>query len=416
MSELWQNWVLAGLILSRLGVQCLLQYLNQRHVQSRAGSVPEPLLATTTPDTYRKSVEYTLAQGRFSFFEYFFEAIVLAFLIFSGVLPRLHQAAFPSGSGNLWAEAAWLVAVLVGISMISWPLQYWDQFRLEQRFGFNTSTPIIWFTDRIKAVVLSFVIGVPVMALLLWLVGRLGSSWWLAGWAAFMVIQLILTLVAPSLLLPLFNKLTPLDDGPLKNQLLALGEKAGFHAKSILVMDGSRRSRHSNAFFTGLGRWRKIVLFDTLLAQLKEEQISAVLAHEIGHYKLGHIPKMLLASAVGALVAFFVLGYLMEQRWFFEMFGFQQRSNVVAFLIFSLLSGLITFWTSPLASRWSRRYEYQADAFARRLIGRTEPMVEALQRLNMENLSNLNPHPWYSGFYYSHPTLLEREQSLRQLS
>ena len=177
-------------------------------------------------------------------------------------------------------------------------------------------------------------------------------------------------------------------------------------------MDGSRRSRHSNAFFTGFGRWRKIVLFDTLLEQLTEPELEAVLAHEIGHYKLKHIPKMLLASALGSLAAFYVISILSKQEWFYRAFGFEPGSIVPALLLFGLLAGTVTFWFSPLAHWWSRRYEYQADAFAARVMNDARSLIGALRKLSEKNLSNLTPHPAYSAVYYSHPTLLEREQAL----
>jgi STE24 endopeptidase len=210
----------------------------------------------------------------------------------------------------------------------------------------------------------------------------------------------------------LFNKFTPLPEGSLRERLLGLGQRTGFHAKSIQVMDGSKRSRHSNAFFTGFGQFRKIVLFDTLVQQLTEPELEAVLAHEIGHYKKKHIPKMLLWSTVSLLVAFYLISFLARQGWFYRSFGFEPGSIVPALLLFALLAGVVTFWFSPIAHWWSRRYEYQADAYAAETMKEPQSLIGALRKLNEKNLSNLTPHPWYSGFYYSHPTLLEREQAL----
>jgi STE24 endopeptidase len=220
--------------------------------------------------------------------------------------------------------------------------------------------------------------------------------------------------LAPVLILPLFNKFTPLPEGSLRARLLALAVRTGFHAKGIQIMDGSRRSRHSNAFFTGFGKFRKIVLFDTLVQQLSEPELEAVLAHEIGHYKRKHIIKLLTASAIGSLVGFYLLSVLAQQAWFYEAFGFEPGSIVTALLLFGLLSGLATFWLSPAINLWSRRYEYQADAFAAASAHEPQSLVGALRKLNEKNLSNLTPHPLYSGFYYSHPTLLEREKALSE--
>jgi STE24 endopeptidase len=218
--------------------------------------------------------------------------------------------------------------------------------------------------------------------------------------------------LAPVIILPLFYKLTPLPEGSLRERLTGLADRTQFRAQSIQVMDGSKRSQHSNAFFTGFGRLRKIVLFDTLIAQLSEPELEAVLAHEIGHYKRKHILKLLAWSALSSLAAFYVLAWLAKQEWFYRAFGFAPGNITPALLVFALLAGTITFWLSPLQNRWSRRFEYEADAFARQAMGEPDPLIGALRKLHEKNLSNLTPHPAYSGFYYSHPTLLERERAL----
>jgi STE24 endopeptidase len=241
----------------------------------------------------------------------------------------------------------------------------------------------------------------------------------------FIAVQVLMTALAPVLILPLFNKLTPLPDGSLKERLIALADRTRFAARSIKVMDGSRRSRHSNAFFTGFGRLRTIVLFDTLIDQLDEAQLEAVLAHEIGHYKRRHILKMLAGSALGILAGFYAVGWLAAQPAFVMAFGFAPTEGEAtstaarlapAFLLFALLSGTVTFWLAPAIHWLTRRYEYQADAFARKVLRDGKPLIQALRKLTEKNLSNLTPHPVYSGFYYSHPTLLEREAALRDAS
>jgi STE24 endopeptidase len=229
-----------------------------------------------------------------------------------------------------------------------------------------------------------------------------------------------MSVLAPVLILPLFNKLTPLPDGSLRERLLALATRTRFRAASIQVMDGSKRSKHSNAFFTGFGRFRKIVLFDTLITQLSEPELEAVLAHEIGHWRKRHIPKLLTLSALGSLLAFLFIGWLAGQPWFGGAFGFTTGGELAftlagitpTLLLFILLSGVVMFWFGPLGHWLTRRYEYEADAYAKNIIGQAEPLVGALRKLNEKNLSNLTPHPLYSSFYYSHPTLLERERAL----
>jgi len=282
---------------------------------------------------------------------------------------------------------------------------------LEERFGFNTTTQKIWWMDRCKGLLLGIGLGLPLLILILKLVEWTGQRWWLWAWAVLLAFQMIMLVLAPVLILPLFNKFTPLQEGSLRNRLLALAMRTGFRARSIQVMDGSKRSRHSNAFFTGFGGFRKIVLFDTLIQQLEAQELEAVLAHEIGHFKLKHIPKMLALSALGSLIGLYIVSVLAGQRWFYRAFGFQPDLSI-ALLLFALLSGLITFWFSPVAHWWSRRHEYQADAFAAKVMSKPQPLIEALRKLNEKNLSNLTPHPVYSGFYYSHPGLLERETAL----
>ena len=214
------------------------------------------------------------------------------------------------------------------------------------------------------------------------------------------------------LILPLFNKLSPLPEGELRTRLLALGDRTGFRAQAIEVIDGSKRSGHSNAYFTGFGRFRRIVLFDTLIAQLTPEELEAVLAHEIGHYRRGHIPKMIALSAVMMFGGFAAIAWLARSEWFNRSFGFPGGELAPSFLLFGLLAGAVTFWFTPLGNLLSRKYEYEADAFAREAVGGPGAMVGALRKLAQKNLTNLTPHRWFSGFYYSHPTLVEREAAL----
>jgi STE24 endopeptidase len=238
--------------------------------------------------------------------------------------------------------------------------------------------------------------------------------WWLWAWAALLVFQLAFLVLYPRLILPLFNKLTPLPPGELRERLLALSERAGFRCATIEVIDGSKRSAHSNAFFTGFGRFRRIVLFDVLIEQLTPLELEAVLAHEIGHYRLGHVPKMLAVSALLSLAGFALIGWLVGQAWFYTGFRFDPAAGApVALLLFALTSGLVTYWLHPLMNYWSRRHEYEADAFARASLGEAAPLVGALRKLHEKNLSNLTPHPTFSFFHYSHPTLIEREAALR---
>jgi STE24 endopeptidase len=320
---------------------------------------------------------------------------------------------------SVWAMAGFLFVTGIALSILALPFAWYAQFKIEERFGFNTTSLKTWILDRAKGFLLSLLLGYPLLALVLKLIGWTGANWWL--WAAAVVIafQLLLLLVAPAIIMPLFNKFTPLPQGTLRERLFALAQRTDFPTRSIDVMDGSKRSRHSNAFFTGFGRFRKIALFDTLIAQLTEPELESVLAHEIGHYKKRHVLKLLGVSIASVLLAFAAIAWLARQQWFYRAFGFEHQTgfaaaNVVpAMLLFVLLGGMISFWVSPLIHIWSRRFEYEADAFARLTMGEAQSLIQALRKLSEKNLSNLIPHPLYSSFYYSHPTLLERERALR---
>jgi STE24 endopeptidase len=408
-------WLAAALILARWLAELWLARLNRRHVRAHAGTVPEPLKDMIDPATYAQSVEYTLARSRFGQAEDLYNVAVLLVVLFSGVLPwGFHLFAGWLGE-SAPAMAAFLLAAGLVLSLPGLPFDWYDQFRLEGRFGFNTTTAATWWLDRLKALLLAVVLGYPLLLLILKLVEWIGAWWWLWAWAAVLAFQLMMAVLAPVLILPLFNKFTPLPEGGLRNRLRELARRTSFLAQGIQVMDGSKRSRHSNAFFTGFGRFRKIVLFDTLVEQLTEPELEAVLAHEIGHFKRKHIPKMLVFSALGSLAGFYLLSMLARQEWFYRAFGFAPGSVAPALLLFGLLAGTVTFWFSPLAHWWSRRYEYQADAFAAEAVNEPYSLIAALRKLTEKNLSNLTPHPLYSGFYYSHPTFLERERALAHM-
>jgi len=401
-----------ALVLAKWAAQLWLEWLNQRHVLAHADAVPDALKDSIDPDTYAKSVDYTLAKSRFGQMENAWNTVVLLVILFSGALPRGYDLFANWFGASAWAQAAFLFLAGVALSLPGLPFDWYGQFRLEGRFGFNTTTPTTWWMDRFKGLLLALALGYPLLMLVLKLVEWMGDRWWLWAWVCVLGFQLLMVLLAPILILPLFNKFTPLPEGSLRERLLALGKRTGFTPRTIQVMDGSKRSRHSNAFFTGFGRFRKIVLFDTLIQQLAEPELEAVLAHEIGHYKKRHVPKMLAWSAASLFLGFYVVAWIANQAWFYQAFGFGTGARAPAFLLFGLLSGVVTFWFAPLQNLWSRRYEYQADAFAAGTMGESRSMVGALRKLNEKNLSNLTPHPLYSGFYYSHPTLLEREQAL----
>src|SRR6266481_2413753 len=401
-----------ALIQAKWTAQVWLVGLNLRHVLAHAGRVPEAFKEIVDEATYAKSVQYTVAKSRLYQIETTYNCAILLGVVYSGVLPWGLGLFTHWLGGSARASAAFLFAIGLALSVPGLPLDWYEQFRLEERFGFNTTTQKLWWLDRLKGLLLAILLGYPLLVLVLKLAEWTGHWWWLWAWGALLAFQLLMALLAPVLILPLFNKFTPLPEGSLRQRLLNLAERTRFRAKSVQVMDGSKRSRHSNAFFTGFGRFRKIVLFDTLIAQLAEPELEAVLAHEIGHFKLKDIAKMLAAAALGGLGGFWLLAVLAREPWFYRAFGFAPGKVAVALLLFGLLAGLVTFWLSPLANWWSRRYEYQADAFAAKTMNEPHSLTGALRKLNEKNLSNLTPHPAYGRFYYSHPTLVEREEAL----
>jgi STE24 endopeptidase len=406
---MWVVWLLIAL---RLAAQLALSVLNRREVLRHADRPPAAVAAMVDATTYRRSVDYTLAKNRFGVVSLIFDAGVLALLLASGILPWLFAHVGAWAPGAKWDDALFILSAIVLAGIPGLPFEWWETFRLEARFGFNNMTPRLWVADRLKGGILLLAIGFPLLWGLLSLVDRVGASWWLWGFGLLFGVQLLMLVLYPRLILPLFNKLAPLPEGPLRERLFALAERTGFRASTIEVMDGSKRSGHANAFFTGFGRFRRIVLLDTLLNQLSEEETEAVLAHEVGHYRRGHVPKMLATSAALQFGAFFAVAWLAESTWFNPVFGFPAGELAPAFLLFGLTSGLATFWFAPLGNRVSRKHEFEADAFAREAMGGPGPLVSALRKLAGKSLVNLTPHPLFSAVYYSHPALVERERAL----
>jgi STE24 endopeptidase len=407
--------IAAALIVLRLLVELSLDALNRAETRRHAATPPPTAAAIMDGATYAKSVAYTLEKSRFGVVAGIFDTLVLVMIVFGGILPHLFAVTSAwAAPAAMWDDALFLILAGVLLAVPGLPFDWWSQFRIEQRYGFNRSSAGLWVADKFKGLLVALVLGFPLLWLLLLLVEWTGAVWWLWASGVLLGFQLLMMVLYPKLILPLFNKLTPLPEGELRARLLALADRTGFRARTIEVIDGSKRSGHSNAYFTGFGRFRRIVLYDTLIAQLTPGELEAVLAHEIGHYRLGHIPRMLLLATVFTVGGFLALAWLADNPEFNEAFGFPAFEQAPAFLLFALLSGTVTFWLSPLTNLLSRRHEYQADAFARDAVGGAAPMVGALRKLAQKNLSNLTPHPWYSAFHYSHPTIAERERALEK--
>ncbi len=410
----WLPLCVIALVILRLAAQLTLETLNRMEVRRNAMRYPDALAGVMDAATYARSGEYTLAKGRLGSVEAVYDAVVLLSLLFSGALPWLWARINVLAPGAAWSGALSLVLIMILLGWVSLPLEWWAQFRLEERFGFNKTTLGLWAVDHVKYTLLGLGLGFPILWAVLALAAWVGPSWWVWAFALLFGFQMLMLVLYPRLILPLFNKLSPLPDGDQRTHLLALAQRTGFRAKTIETMDGSKRSGHSNAFFTGFGRFRRIVLFDTLMAQLAPDELEAVLAHEIGHYKCGHIPKSIALMAILQFMALAVIAWLARTSGFNAAFGLPAGVLASTFLLVALLGGLVTFWFAPAGNWLSRRNEFEADSFAKGAIGASAPMIGALRKLSRENLSNLTPHPIYSRVYYSHPTLVERERALQE--
>jgi STE24 endopeptidase len=409
--------VYAGLFLLVFFWERFLDVLNLRHTARRRESPPEPALKVMAGPTFRRAVDYTLAKGRLGLVSSTVSAAFTLAVLGTGFLGTLERLV-----GRWRVEAPWAGPYLPGVfyllllslivSLMSLPFRLYAQFGIERRFGFNRMSLGLFAADRLKSLLLSAVLLTPLLVGLFWLMDRGNGLWWLYAFLLAAGFQLLLAILFPTVIAPLFNRFSPLPEGPLQEKIGALARRMGFRAGRIYVMDSSRRSGHSNAYFTGLGRVKRIVLFDTLLAGLGEDPIVAVLAHEIGHAKRRHVQKMIAVSLAGMLAGFFALGFLRGYPPVFRAFGLSGPSDYGLLVVAALLSGPLSALLNPLVSIWSRRHEYEADRVAAQETGGAAAMREALIRLSRDNLSNPIPHPWYSFYHYSHPTLLERLRAL----
>lgn len=401
-------------------VEFILNELNIRRVRksNAAHAVPEFFRGTISDDDYEQSVRYTLAKARFQRWSEVYGRIVILFLLFGGLLPLLDDLiiALPQSPFNSHIRGV-LFCLGVGLifSLASLPVDLYSTFSIESRFGFNKTTLPLYVSDKLKGLILAVLIGGPFLFSVLWLMQATGKYWWIWAFVFVTLFQLLMIIIFPTLIAPWFNKFESLPSGELRDRIMALAKKIGFKANGIFLMDGSKRSVHSNAYFTGIGKAKRIVLFDTLVEQMTIDQGLAVLAHEMGHYKMKHIHRMMVVQCVILCVGLYILSRLVNYEPLFTAFGLQ-ASNHAALVLFSLLSGPFTFYLAPLMNFLSRHHEYEADRFAATTLANGKPMEEALIKLTVKNLSNLTPHPWYSAYHYSHPTPAERIGAIRQLS
>lgn len=393
-------------------IETALLLVNLRHA-SRSSGVPAPLAGAIDEETAARSRAYTLATGRFSVFEGTLAAAVTLAVLLSGLLPALDRALAGRGVEGAHRFVAFLALLTAGGGLVSLPFAAYRTFALEARFGFNRTTPRLWALDRVKSFAIEAALGIPLLYALYAFMRFTGPRWWVWTFAFILAFQLFMLWLYPAVIAPLFNRFAPLPEGPLRDRLVALAGAAGFRHRGLYVVDASRRSSHSNAYFTGLFRPR-IVLFDTLVEAMTVDEAASVLAHEIGHFRAHHIHRRLALSAITLLASLLVLSWLVPWPPLHAAFGFPQPTLHGALAILSLGGAAFVFWIRPLASLLSRRHEYEADRYSVRLAQAPQALKRALVRLNRENLSNLHPHPWYSAWHYGHPPLVARLDAIER--
>lgn len=410
--------VFAGLLLAGLALRLWLATRQIRHVAQHRGAVPTAFAHRIPLAAHQKAADYTIAKARFGLLEMALAtAVVLGWTLLGG-LDALNQALLSWLGGGMLQQLALLACfVLIG-GAIDLPVALYQTFVIEQRFGFNQMTPRLWLADLLKSTLLGAVIGLPIAALILWLMGAAGPLWWLWAWGTWMGFNLLLMVVFPLFIAPLFNKFQPLEDESLKARVTALMQRCGFAAKGLFVMDGSRRSAHANAYFTGVGKAKRVVFYDTLLKQLSPGEVEAVLAHELGHFKHKHITRRLVGMFAISLAGFALLGWLSTRAWFYTGLGVQPNlmlpgvpgaapNDALALLLFLLAAPVFTLFVTPVLAQLSRRHEFQADAYAAAQSS-GDDLASALLKLYEDNASTLTPDPVFAKFYYSHPPATER--------
>lgn len=383
-----------------------------RHVSLHRGEVPAEFAASIPLDAHQKAADYSVAKGRLFLFELTADVVLLLAFTLGGVLQRLADGIAALGAqGYLLGLTLFAAYGIIGF-VVGLPFSLYRTFRLETRFGFNKTTPTVFVADIAKGALLAVVIGGPVLFVVLWLMAAMGERWWLYVWLFWLGFNLLALLLYPTLIAPLFNKFSPLTDEALRTRVEKLLARCGFQASGLFVMDGSRRSAHGNAYFMGFGKGRRIVFFDTLLARLTPAEIEAVLAHELGHFKLHHVWKHIGLQALLALALLWLLGWLMESPAFFAGLGVTAPGTAMGLILFSLVLPVFLFPLAPLTSLLSRRREFEADAYASSHASAND-LVNALVKLYRDNAATLTPDPLHSLFHDSHPPASARIARLR---
>ena len=380
-------------------------YLNQRQiasVRSHQDAVPERFLSHISLASHQKAAAYTLAKVKLATWSGIYGAILLLAWTLGGGLGLLDAALAAWVDAPLWHGVALMLLFFLVSSVLELPFSWYSTFRLEQKFDFNHMTLRLWLSDMLKQTLLSLVVGVPLIALVLWLMASAGTWWWLWAWGVWVAFSVLMMWAYPTWIAPLFNKFEPMEAGDLKTAIEGLLHRCGFESGGLFVMDGSKRSGHGNAYFSGFGKSKRIVFFDTLLKQLDTEETLAVLAHELGHFRKNHVKKRMVSMFVMFLLGFACLGWLAQQSWFYEGLGVPAASDAVALLLFMLVVPVFTFFLAPLMSLYSRKHEFEADDYAKEH-AHAACLISALVKMYDDNAATLTPDAVYSSWHDSHP-------------
>ncbi len=402
------QWLLLTLYLLVLACRLWLRHLNLHQLEAHGHEVPAGFEATVDRELLVKTSAYTLATSRVGLIESLFSSLLLLLFLFAGLLEWYDDLILSMTASFVGQGCLFVLGLLLAQTLLDIPFSLYRTFVIEERFQFNTSTPKLWLTDLLKSLAIGMVLISLLTAGSLALVQASPNLWWLWVWELFACITLLLMYLSPVLIEPLFFKFQPLQDQALAERVKDVMKQAGLQVERVQQVDASRRSKHSNAYFTGIGRVKRIVLFDTLLEQMSDDEILGVLAHEAGHWKLGHIWKRLLSMELVSLVVCWLFWLVLSWDGLAGWFGLAELSFLAEVLLVGFLASLVSFPLTPISSLRSRRHEWQADQFARNLTGEPESLASALVKLCKENLSNLHPHPFYAWFYYSHPPVVER--------
>jgi len=381
------------------------QWLSNRQksfILEHRSAVPDAFKDSVALDAHQKAADYTIEKEKLGGIDSIVGVIFLIVLTLGGGISFIFDLWSSFEFSPMLTDLGAVGSLILIMTLFEIPSSFYQTFVIEEKFGFNKSSKAQFFKDQAISLSLVIAIGMPILALILWVMDSIGDLWWLYAWAILMSVSLLMSWLFPTVIAPMFNKFTPMEEGSLKDRIQGLLSRCGFNSNGIFIMDGSKRSGHGNAYFTGMGNNKRIVFFDTLIESLDDEELEAVLAHELGHFKCKHVIKMLVASSFMTLISFAVLGWLITQDWFFSGLGVDTHSNAAALLLFMLVSPAFTIFMQPISAYFQRKFEFEADDFASNN-AQASKMISGLVKLYEENASTLTPDPLYSAFHYSHP-------------